>query len=301
MPVIHSLYREPGHVVVHEATCDRCGQCVKICPTATLTADPEGRVRINEASQLGCIACGHCMMVCPNGSVTVNGRDLTPQDLRPLPPRASRATADALEALMQSRRSVRRFTQRLVTATELDRIVQMAASAPMGVPPWDVGCAIVQAPDAVAALAREVVRGYGTILKLLRPWVLAVARPFLHRAIYEQMTTFILPLAREYTQAQSEGHDAVFYGAPAVLIFHHSAYAQATDAMIACTYAMLAAESLGLGTTMIGGAPPILQRRRDLCANLGIPPGNTPSIALIVGHPAVQFRQTVKRRFSSVN
>jgi nitroreductase len=73
------------------------------------------------------------------------------------------------------------------------------------------------------------------------------------------------------------------------------------DAGIACTYAMLAAESLGLGSTIIGGAPPILQRNRALCRRLGIPDSNTPSIALILGHPAVRFQKTIRRRFAHLN
>jgi len=60
---------------------------------------------------------------------------------------------------------------------------------------------------------------------------------------------------------------------------------------------MLAAESLGLGGTVIGGAPPVLQRNRRLCQSLGIPAGHTPVFALIVGHPATHFRRTVRRRF----
>ena len=63
---------------------------------------------------------------------------------------------------------------------------------------------------------------------------------------------------------------------------------------------MLAAESLGLGSTIIGGAPPILQRNRSLCESLGIPSGHTPSFALIVGHPATHFKRAVRRHFCHV-
>jgi hypothetical protein len=62
---------------------------------------------------------------------------------------------------------------------------------------------------------------------------------------------------------------------------------------------MLAAESLGLGSTMIGGAAPILQRNKSLCLKPGIPRGSTPEIALILGHPDVTFQRAVRRRFSS--
>lgn len=63
---------------------------------------------------------------------------------------------------------------------------------------------------------------------------------------------------------------------------------------------MLAAESLGLGTSMIGAAAPIIKRNRKLCQKLGIPAGNSPAIALILGYPAVHFRRGITRRFASV-
>ena len=71
-------------------------------------------------------------------------------------------------------------------------------------------------------------------------------------------------------QNHREGRDVLFWGAPSVLIFHYSPYAEVADAAIACTYAMLAAESLGLGNTIIGGAPPVLQRNKPLSVSIGI-------------------------------
>ncbi|MBN2473317.1 MAG: nitroreductase family protein [Pirellulales bacterium] len=300
MTVMHSLHREPGRVSIDEATCKQCGQCAEICPADVLRLDG-GRVRVDQRSPFGCIACGHCMMVCPEGSITVTGRGISPDDLRPLPPPESRATADQLAALMLARRSVRRFQDRDVAPEVLGRVVEMAASGPMGIPPWDVGCVVIRGRDQVQQLAAEVIRGYEQFLKVFRPWLLTLLRPFVRRATYEQFRHFIRPLAQTYVESRRRGRDVLFYDAPAVLLFHHSPYAEATDAAIACTCAMLAAESLGLGNTIIGGAPPILQRNKALCRRLGVPEGNTPSIALIAGYPATHFRRSVRRGFSHLN
>jgi ferredoxin len=74
MPVMHSLYREPGVVAIDQQTCKQCGQCVRICPAEVLQMS-DGRVTVKDDSPFGCIACGHCMMVCPQGSITVTGRE----------------------------------------------------------------------------------------------------------------------------------------------------------------------------------------------------------------------------------
>ena len=299
MPVMHSIYRESGNVEIDRGKCTRCGACTRICPAQVLKMGEEG-VQVDTDGAFGCVACGHCMMVCPEEAVSVTGRGVSPDDLFPLPDPVAGATADQLAALMQSRRSVRRFSEREVDPAVVERVVELAATAPMGIPPWDIGCVAVHGREEVRRIAAEVMKGYEGFLKIFRPWVLAVMRPLMGRAKYDMFAHFIRPLAEEYVEGWHEGRDRLFYDAPSLLIFHHSPYAEAIDAVIACTYAMLAAESLGLGTTIIGGAPPILQRNKALCKELGIPAGNTPSTCLIMGHPATHFRRTIRRRFTQV-
>lgn len=299
MAIIHSLYREPGDVRIDPQTCKQCGACARICPAEVLIVE-DGKIRVSPDSAFGCIACGHCMMVCPEGSVTVQGRGLRPADLLPLPASEDRATPEALAALMRARRSVRHFTDEEVAPELLERIVEMAASAPMGIPPWDIGCLVIHGRAQVQELAGEIVRGYEGFLKVFQPWLLAWMRPFIGQAKFDMFAHFLRPLAETYVRAHRQGGDRLFYHAPALLLFHDSPYADRADAMIACTHAMLAAESLGLGTTIIGGAPPILQRNKALCRRLGVPAGHTPSAALILGHPAARFRRAVRRRFTSV-
>jgi len=241
------------------------------------------------------------MMVCPKDCIAVTGRGLNPSDIRPLPPDEDRATADTLEALMRSRRSVRFFTDEEVSREDLDRIVAMAATAPMGIPPWDIGVTTIRGRENVRRVVGEVVKGYEGFLKIFRPWVLRLMRPFIGKEQYDMFSSFVTPLAKSYVESWQKGRDVLFYDAPALLLFHHSPYADALDASIACTYAMLAAESLGLGNTIIGGAPPIIQRDKALSKSLGIPEGSKAAIALIVGHPDVRFRKSIHREFTRVN
>ena len=297
MAVMHSLYREGGTVHVDETTCIQCGQFVDICPAEVLYMQ-DGRVQLNPDAPFGCIACGHCMMICPTESITVSGRGIAPEDVVPLPPPQARASADALEALMLSRRSVRHFDEREVAPESLERIVRMAASGPMGIPPWDVGCVAVAGRDKVRGITAEIIKGYQGFLQVFRPCVLTLMRPILGHAKYEMFRHFVRPLAETYVRNYRAGRDVLFYDAPALLIFHHSPYVEANETTLACTYAMLAAESLGLGSCIIGGAPPILQRNRALCARLGIPETNTPATALILGYSTADFKRAVRRRFT---
>jgi len=285
--IFHSIYREPGKVTVDDKTCSQCGLCTGICPAKVLIIE-EGRLQVSDKSLFGCIACAHCMMVCPTGAITVSGR-------------GERANVNQLEALMRARRSVRHFRESPVDPKLVERVVELASTAPMGIPPWDVGCVSVIGREEVRRVAGKIIKGYEGFLQIFRPWLLAVMRPFIGKMKYEIFAGFIHPLAQTYVDEHRKGHDKLFYDAPALLIFHHSPYTDVLDAGIACTYAMLAAESLGLGSTIIGGAPPILQRNRALRRRLGIPDSNTPSVALILGHPAVRFHKTIRRRFAHLS
>ncbi len=296
MPVVHSLYRESGKTLVDFNRCSACGQCVETCPAKVLDL-AGGEVRqVDEG--FGCIACGHCMMVCPEECIEVRGRGIAMADLMPLPPKESRASLEALRNTMRSRRSVRRFADREVSPDQLERVVDMAATGPMGIPPWDVGVATVAGFAAVQELAAEIIDGYRRMLKVMRPGLLGLLGPFIGQVRKERFSEFIVPMAEMFIKHIDEGRDTLFWGAPAVLLFHRSAYAEEADATIACTYAMLAAEAAGLGSCIIGSAAPVLERKRDLCRRLGIPDGNQPSIALVLGYPAVPFKRTIRRRFT---
>ncbi len=299
MPIAHSLYPEEGRPRVDQARCTACGECTRICPAEVLELR-DGQVTIRSDSAFGCIACGHCMMACPEECLSVSGRGLDPADLRPLSASEKMATAAQIEALLRSRRSVRRFAPQEVDPALLEAIVDQAATAPMGIPPWDLGVVVLSGRARVQEVAEQVVEGYRGLLRIFRPWLLAALRPWFGKAKYEQFRHFILPLAHSYIDNRAAGRDTLFWDAPAVLLFHASPYAEPVDAAIAATTAMLAAEAQGLGSCMIGGAPPVLQRNTALCRRLGIPDGNRPVMALIVGHPAVRFRHGIQRHFTSV-
>ncbi len=126
---------------VHRETCAACGQCVRFCPSQTLVLH-DGKVEVQQQSFFGCIGCGHCMMICPKGAITVTGRRLGPEDAVELTPEETRATAEQLHALLLARRSVRHFGPEEVDRRAVDRILEITATAPTGVPPSEVGTPI---------------------------------------------------------------------------------------------------------------------------------------------------------------
>lgn len=300
MGVMTSHGDAAGLPVIDEETCSVCGACVEACPVGVLSKGPSG-IAVASTAGFGCIACAHCMMACPSGSIAVTGRDLTPGDLAELPACGDRSTADQTEALLRSRRSIRRFRDEAVPGEVLDRIIAMASTAPMGIPPWEVGIVAFRNHAKVKELAEDTALGYASLLKFMdRTAVRLLMKLCMKRDNFNRLDGFILPLGRKIVEGHRQGQDLVLYKAPAALLFSHSAHTDTADAIIACTCAMIAAESLGLGTCMIGCLPPVLARRKDLLKKYGIPEGQKPAIVLTLGFPATTFHKAIRRRFLTV-
>jgi len=301
MGVISSVGDAPGNPVIDRERCTLCCACAAICPVEVLTRSAS-EIAIDNTEKFGCITCGQCMMVCPVDCISVTGRNMHPDDIVELPPQGERATAAQLSALLLARRSIRSFSADEVPRGLVDRVLEVSATAPMGIPPWEVGVTVFHGRDKVAELSRDTAKAYRGFLKIFDNSAMKqLSRLFMKKSVWEQFQTFILPLARLQVDGQSRGIDYVLYNAPVALMFHTTPYTAEADAIIACTYAMIAAESMGLGTCMIGCSTPMVGRSKKLLKKYGLPEGNSPKIVLIMGYHESPHRKAIRRGFQSLN
>ncbi len=291
-------FRTHGTMNVSEELCAGCGQCVKICPNRALAID-NGTVRRVDGGFMGCVACGHCTAVCPQGAIKIDGRGLSAEDSVELAPRDERATAGQLHALLATRRSVRWYDEKPVDRALLERIVEMASTAPVGIPPQEVGVVVFSSREKVQTFAAEACVRFRRTLRMLNPLFLGLMRPFIGKKKHAVMRDFIRPLLRALADERDEGTDVFTYDAPAAMLFHHSPFADAADCTVVATYAILAAESLGLSSCLLG-TPAALSHHKDFKAKYGIPADNKVGLGLALGYAAVKFHSGVRRQFASV-
>ncbi len=283
-------------VTIDEAMCQTCGACVRVCAGAPLTM-ADGKVVVDQSRFFGCVGCGACMAVCPTGAIAVEGRDLSREDVLPLGRPDERASYDELLALLRHRRSVREYSSAEVDSADLERILEAASTAPMGVPPSDVGVLVLEGRERVQEYRSDAMDWLVSTRRWLKPTLL-LWRPFMRKDDYALMRDFVLPVVDIY---QDPERDWFFYDAPLALIFYGCGACDPADPYIAATYAMIAAESLGLGSCMLGfGAYPIRYSRR-LRRKWGVSERVQMGIALIVGHPESRFRHGIRRRFARVD
>jgi len=290
--------REHGIPFVDDSTCTGCGQCVEICPDQVLHME-NGHPSAGAGLLLGCIACGHCTAVCPTQSITVSGRGARSNDQMALPTPDCRATAEQFAALAAARRSIRQFTRQEVPREILDQIIETSATAPMGLPPSEVGVVVFPRPEQVQIFAEEACKSFDAAAAFLNPLMLALMRPFVGKFQYEGFRDFIRPLMKMLPEMRRAGRDLFTYNAPAAMLFHYGPTSDPFDCAIVATYASLAAESQGLGSCMLGTSVALNQNRR-FKAKYGIPQENKISVTLIVGYPAIEFQSGIRRRLASV-
>ncbi|MBN2579708.1 MAG: nitroreductase family protein [Pirellulales bacterium] len=287
-----------GRPEVDSDLCTGCGQCVAICPDQIYTLENR-KARPGQGVFLGCIACGHCVAVCPVGAIAVTGRGMTADDRRPLPDPASRATAESLENLLLARRSIRKYQDREVEREKLDRILAAAAAAPMGIPPSDVHVLVFSNRQQVRAFTAASMEAFRRMNRMLGSWIFKLLSLRTSKAEKEIMRDFIAPLMRALVEYYDAGEDIYTYNAPAALLFHHGPHGDKSEIAIAATYAMLAAESLGLGSCMIGSSE-AFNHDSMLKQHYGIPKEHKVGMALLIGYPAVKFHHALHRRLGSV-
>jgi nitroreductase len=120
---------------------------------------------------------------------------------------------------------------------------------------------------------------------------------------YAVLEDYIVDLARYANEAYArDGTDRYMYRAPVVMLFHGNRWAMSYEenAHLVCHHAMLAALSLGLGSTIIGMVPPIVDRSKILRERFGIPKDNRVLTSLILGYPKYRYRKGIHRDLAGV-
>ena len=183
MPIPTSRTMENARISIDAGLCNGCGLCVQVCKDLSLVMVNE-KASPSQDPVFGCFACGHCMAVCPKDAIHIEGRALMPGDLFDLPGAASIAGYAQLTNLMKSRRSIRDYRKKEVPPPVLEKVIDAAKTAPMGIPPSDVHLLVMEDPDKVRAFSRAFCECLEEMKWITSPWFLYLMRPFWSRQTY---------------------------------------------------------------------------------------------------------------------
>jgi ferredoxin len=288
---------------LHEVDRDRCraeGICVEICPKGVLEMH-EGFPRTRQDRVDGCIRCGQCVAVCPNESMV-----FTDSAMGTVAESARWDFTDAqFQSFLEERRSIRLFSDKPVDRALVQRVIEIASTAPPGFPPHATEIVVIDRKQEVEHLAEALREGYQKLVKMYEnPIGRRVIRIKRGEETMRALQSHVIPIIKENNAwFGRNGQDRYLYSAPVVMLFHacrwHAGYHE--SAMVAATYAMLAAHALKLGCTMLSIVPPLLNNMgKELRPRYGIAQDNHVVVALVLGYPKYKYRRVIHRQFKSV-
>lgn len=285
--------------LVDRNTCKGDGICAEICPEDIFEI-LDGHAATVEARTDSCILCGQCVAVCPTGSIQIPKMPIEDfQELRRQP-----FGYDEFLDFLSLRRSVRTFKDRPVERDLIDKILKAAATAPMGFPPHTTQVLVIDRREEMDFLLQALVRDYGAMHKgFSNPVTRAMIRLSAGAEDYATLKNWILDVSKHANQAyRRDRSDRYMYRAPVLMLFHANRWmiSYEENAHLVCSHAMLAAVSLGLGTTILGIVPPTVDRSKILRKRYGIPKDNRVITSLILGYPKYNYKKGIRRKLAGV-
>lgn len=275
--------------------CTSCLQCSEICPSGIIGVTDDDRPFYRPDRVNICVRCGHCMAICSSKAAFVDGldNDLGFHDLHDQPV----GYPDFLEFL-RHRRSVRVFQDRPVSREVTAQIIDAISESPYGVGPDNVHFSFILDRSVLKRslpLLSDSYKGLGKMFALA-PFR-AMLKLTMPGHAYNTLDTFIIPHIKKGFYISATENDDILRNAPAMLLIHapKDSGEHPTDSILYLTYAFLAMHSLGLGATIIGLVPPVVNRSKPLKKLYGIPDGNTVDAALIFGYPKYHFNRGIRR------
>jgi nitroreductase/NAD-dependent dihydropyrimidine dehydrogenase PreA subunit len=283
-------------IEIDHKKCDREGLCVRVCAEGIFERKDKGAVP-DIVHPEKCSFCGQCIAVCPSDAITHSGFEMT--NFPPITPDMA-VEPDRLMGFLRSRRSVRNYNRkRTVRRDVIGKILEAARYAPTGSNAQSLQYIVVNSREMMDKLA-------SLCVDLLRQKVLL----FQDEASFSKLDPRVairiradLPFYESLIAEYEAGKDPFFYQAPILIVIHADLTITSTpleDATLAAYQMMLIAQSLGLGTCIVGNLYEFGNESQDIRDMLAIPPKNDILMSLILGYPAVRFRKLVDRKQPNV-
>jgi nitroreductase/NAD-dependent dihydropyrimidine dehydrogenase PreA subunit len=262
--------------IVDESLCIRCKECVRDCPARIIVQTGNELPSITAAAEENCLRCQHCLAVCPTGAISILGK--LPADSQDLAT-SEQPTLNAIEQLVRSRRSIRRYKPANLEPELIQSLLTTAEHAPTGANRRDLTFTVIDDQDVMKAIRQRV-------MEALRTAVEAGAVP--------EHLAYVHASVPAYFKYRA---DLIFRGAPHLLLVSAGPEALCAneDVIIALTTFELAAAAAGVGTTWCGMLKMALEASPDLKPLLGLAPDQTYYYAMLFGTPNVRYSRTVQR------
>jgi len=239
--------------------CNLCKECIKECPMDNFS-NLNKQVFFDNSRR--CILCGHCIAVCQNNAIIYEDMKDFAIDFKET---GVSQSYDTTFKLLCSKRSIRQYKNQKVPNKIIEKVIDCIRYAPVGLNKRTLKCLIISDKIKSNELIDSIID-----------------------AIESEEEK------ENYVKKRRKNIDPFFYNAPNILILHSDNQWDSKNAIIGLTYAMLGAESLGLGSCWIGGIQMFLNENKQIKKKILNIDDEIFGI-MIFGYPAVKYFRTPPR------
>jgi ferredoxin len=262
-------------VTLDDALCIGCGTCAEICHEQCIDM-VDGLPRIDHEL---CSTCTQCIAVCPELALAWDGVAPTPFEAARLP------SPEQLDELFKQRRTMRHFRPKKMDRGLAEEIVRYGIYAPTN--NYHLRAILVDDPSVIDQLEE-------INLRFVRRTYNLFYRPRIVFGLLRRLT----PAMQEKDKVKIEAgldRQRVFSHAPAmVFVVGHKWIAHSEASAHYALYNMiLYAQAKGVASAISGGGKLALGSNKAAHKMLGLEKGESILAILLLGYPAVRFRNKV--------
>lgn len=241
-----------------------------------------GIPEIKNGKESNCIKCQHCLAVCPTGALSIFGKSseksLKVSNAIPLP--------EAMEQLIKTRRSIRKFKPEEVAADKMEKLLEAAAFAPTGHNKNEVLLSVTDNKTDLSKVRSLIYDG-------------------LKKASEEGKIRPALSMFDNFQNMWHEkGIDILFRDAPHLIIASaptKNGNGEA-DGTIALSYLELMANTMGIGTLWNGLLKMVITDIvPELKEQLGIPTDHSIGYVMVFGYSGVKYARSIQSEGLNLN
>jgi ferredoxin len=265
-------------IVVNQEKCIQCGQCVKICHEDCISL-VDHRVTIDYEY---CSTCTQCVAVCPQLALTWDEAEPIPYDDSRLP------SPEHLDELFKQRRTIRFFKEDKIDRGLLEEVVAYGIYAPTN--NYDLRAIIVDDQEILVELDRVHVRYTVKI------------NNYLYRTKIVGLLARMTGTSTSFEQARPKVEAIVeagrsYHSPPAAIVFivgNKRVPLSIESAQYALSNMTYYAQTEGIGSRLWGPGQLFYDRSKDIRQRLGLQKREHILGTLMLGYPAVKFRNKVQ-------
>ncbi len=285
---------------IDQEKCKKCKLCIAVCPVHIIGLDDNGQVHFLPEREHICLECGQCMAICSTEAVKV-GNYTYEENFFPLPDNT--VHYEELYNFFAHRRSVRNFTDRPVEQELIGKILDTLHFAPYGAEPNKVEITVINNRQLIETTLPFIEEFLDNIVK----WVENPIASFMIKRkkgaeLFNTLKNHLYPMAKLENYTLKYG-DRITRNAPAILVFHapKDAEEHTNNSLIYATFAMFAAQSLGLGATFIGIVPAAINKVKKVREIFQIPDDHEAMTSIILGYPQYHYRKAIRRENKTIH